>query len=201
MNSFIIKRNCAKGLENLGDFGFMNAIIQCFAHIEKLTKYFLKPEKYQYYKSNMYKYKLTNAYIDLLNNLWLNIDNNNYCSLNNFKNALNEINNSFIGVQISNSNNLFLFILNSLHNELNHANQTNNNNFQNIFINQYNYDEVFNQFCISFQKYFLYATNRLYMQHLLSICNRCSMILGSSAKRENAIRLLWPKNPYQEISF
>ena len=89
---------------------------------------------------------------------------------------------TFIGVQINNSNNLILFLLNKLHNELNKANQTNNdNNFQNILPNQYNYNEVFNQFYNTFKNNNMsIISERFYgMYNRMMRCLNCGIITNN----------------------
>ena len=60
---------CSNGLENVGATCYMNATIQCLAHVERLTKYLLANENIQNILSNKNKYMLTNSYIEVLMNL------------------------------------------------------------------------------------------------------------------------------------
>jgi ubiquitin C-terminal hydrolase len=96
------------------------------------------------------KYKLTNSYIEVLNNLWLNDKLNNY-SLNNFKHIINEISPLFLKKQVNNSEVLVLFILETIHNELNEPNKKNIAN--SISMNdQFNNETIFNTFNNYFDK-------------------------------------------------
>ena len=50
----------------------MNVTIQCLAHVEYLTKHFLKLKIINKIKSDRYKYKLSNSFLNVLQNLWMN---------------------------------------------------------------------------------------------------------------------------------
>jgi ubiquitin C-terminal hydrolase len=76
-----IIKMCANGLVNIGATCYMNATLQCLAHVENLTKYLLKIHKNSK-KSN--KYMLTNAYKEVIYNLWENKNIRDY-SPDNFK--------------------------------------------------------------------------------------------------------------------
>ena len=136
-----------KGLVNVGT-NYMNVTIQCLAHVQKLTIYLFNKKNAIEMDKN--KYKLTNSYIEVLNNIWLNYNINNY-SPDNFKNSISEINPLIIKNKKYDSKVLFLFILTTMHNELNKPN--NNNQMNEIGIqNQYDYETTFTifTFCKSF---------------------------------------------------
>ena len=122
----------------------MNATIQCLAHIIKLTKYLLNVRNINKIVSDKNKYKLTNSYIEILNNIWLNYSIN-YYSPDNFKNIISEMNPLFAGIQANDSKDLVLFILETMHNELNEP--KNMNEINEITIqNQYDYETTFKLF-------------------------------------------------------
>ena len=148
-NQLIIPRTFVVGLNNVGATCYMNATLQCLVHVEKLTKYLLKPEKIQMIQTNKNKYKLTDAYLNVLINSWLNVNINNY-SPNYFKQVISDMNPLFQGVQANDSKDLIIFLMEKMHNELNIP--LNNLNLQqnNAMINQYDYKESFK----SFKKYF-----------------------------------------------
>ena len=137
----------ANGLENVGATCYMNATLQCLVHIQKLTNYFLNPEKQQKILSNKKKYKLTNAYFEVLKNLWKNNSIKFYSPVD-FKNVISEMNPLFAGIQANDSKDLILFLLETMHNELNKANKINP---QNEVFNQYDYDQTLKLFIKYFQ--------------------------------------------------
>ena len=164
----------AKGLVNVGATCYMNATIQCLAHIIKLTKYLLNVRNINKIVSDKNKYKLTNSYIEILNNIWLNYSIN-YYSPDNFKNIISEMNPLFAGIQANDSKDLVLFILETMHNELNEP--KNMNEINEITIqNQYDYETTFKLFKQYFIKNYNSIISNLFygMYNSMMTCLRCS---------------------------
>ena len=152
----------------------MNATIQCLAHIIKLTKYLLNERNINKIVSDKNKYKLTNSYIEILNNIWLN-NSINYYSPDNFKNIISEMNPLFAGIQANDSKDLVLFILETMHNELNEP--KNKNQINEITIqNQYDYETTFKLFKQYFIKNYNSIISNLFygMYNSMITCLRCS---------------------------
>ena len=108
------------GLENVGATCYMNATLQCFSNIDLLTDFF-----FEYGNNILYtrkNYTLVDEYIKLLLNLWnKNINKNKkYYAPNDFKKRIGEKNPLFKGIAANDSKDLILFILEELHNDLNH---------------------------------------------------------------------------------
>ena len=141
----VISLKHANGLQNIGATCYMNATLQCLAHIEKFTKYLL--ENKTNIQNNRYINSLSNAFTEVLENIWQK-ENITYYAPNNFKDLISKMNTLFAGVQANDSKDLVLFILETMHNELNHAKKRNENNFE--VVDQYNYDKSL----LSFVKYF-----------------------------------------------
>ena len=115
-NEIIITKPFTNGLQNIGANYYLNSTLQCLAHIENLTKYLLK--KKEEIKVNKNDYKLSYSYLEVLENLWENNEINDY-SPNNFKEIICKMNPSFKGAKSNDSNDLIMFILENMHNELN----------------------------------------------------------------------------------
>ena len=120
----------------------MNAILQCFGHIERFTKYFLNDEQFKIITSNKSNYKLSYAYLELLYNLWINNNNNNIFSSENIRLILGDSNLNFNNnIKYNYSNNFLILFFEKLHQELNKKNDMINQ--VNISYNQYDYNSVF----------------------------------------------------------
>jgi ubiquitin C-terminal hydrolase len=74
----------------------------------------------QMIQGNKNKYKLTDAYLNVLINSWLNVNINNY-SPNYFKQVISDMNPLFQGIQANDSKDLIIFLLETMHKELNEA--------------------------------------------------------------------------------
>ena len=142
----LIKSPSAKGLVNVGATCYMNATIQCLAHVRPLTKNLLNFQNTNKMDGN--KYKLTKSYKEVLDNLWLNNNINNFVNHytpNNFKNIISEMNPLFAGIQANDSKDLVLFMLETMHNELNEPKKNLQNNAVEI-PNQFDFNITFNIF-------------------------------------------------------
>ena len=177
-SSVIINKDHANGLENVGATCYMNATLQCLAHIEHLTKYLLKPEKIKNLLSDKNKYKLTSAYIEVLQKLWLNNDIE-YYSPDNFKNIISEMNPLFAGIQANDSKDLVLFLMETIHNELNTPKNNINSKIQNL--NQYNYDETFKAFSNYFANNYQSVISNLFygMYNSMMKCLNCNILTNN----------------------
>ena len=170
-----ITKPCANGLINIGATCYMNATLQCLAHIQKLTKNLLNSQK-KYANNN--NYLLTNAYIEVLKNIWQNKTIKDY-SPNNFKNLISVMNPLFAGIQANDSKDLILYIMETLHNELNIANtEYNINNYTNQIQNQYDYKITFNNFANYFKNNYNSIISHLFygMYNSKMQCLNCNII-------------------------
>ena len=142
INKAIIHLQHANGLDNVGATCYMNATLQCLANIKQLTEYFIKIENTQKILSNPIKYKLSNSYLEVLNNLWLNSRIKNYAP-NGFKTLISDMNPLFAGIQANDSKDLVLFLLETMHNELNTAEKINPSN---AILKQYDFETTLKLF-------------------------------------------------------
>ena len=133
------------GLQNVGATCYMNATLQCFGQISKLTEFF---KYYPYLKNLIQRYKaivkkdsLSESFKLLIENLWpndiTNLSQSNYIGKNSnnfyykpyeFKNKISKMNPLFKGVQANDSKDLVNFIVMQLHEELNVGKKIINNN-------------------------------------------------------------------------
>ena len=132
----------------------MNATLQCFCHIEKFVYFF----KYDSQANNDIfindKDKLSYSFKLIIEKLWP--DNyedkylKNYFAPEEFKKKISKMNPLFKGVAANDAKDLVNFIIMTLHEELNKANNINNDN--NIIIDQRNQQLMFNNFAQYFVK-------------------------------------------------
>ena len=114
------KSNGLIGLVNIGGVCYMNAELQCFSNIPKLRNYFLKN------KAKIRNKKLSSSLLTVFENLWEN-KNIYYYEPTQFKRIISQMNPLFQGIQANDSKDLILFILETIHNELNEINNSINN--------------------------------------------------------------------------
>ncbi len=132
------------GLNNIGATCYMNATLQCFSNTPKLRSYLLDKETYQDLENNKaINKKLSFALAEVLKNLW-EVLSQKYYSPTNFKNIISEMNPLFKGIAANDPKDLVLFLLQTMHKELNKPQNivVNNNNF----INSTNFADVFSDF-------------------------------------------------------
>jgi len=140
------------GLQNIGATCYMNATLQCFCHIEKFVNYF-KYSKNVISKVRNNKNDLTSSFKLLIENLWPNNYDESYpkkyYAPEEFKNKISKMNPLFEGIAANDAKDLVNFIIMTLHQELNKAKKSDNNN-NNINLDQRNHQIMFNNFAQNF---------------------------------------------------
>ena len=155
-NNAIINKNFKKesilnkqsfiGLDNIGATCYMNASLQCMNNVFELTKFILKNNLNTI---NTNKKKLSLAYQEVIKNLWPkdnNYLNNTSYSPYNFKKIISEMNPLFKGIQANDSKDLILFLLETMHTELNQKKYNIKNNINQNQISIYDFNTAFNIF-------------------------------------------------------
>ena len=135
------------GLENIGATCYMNATLQCFSNIYRIKDYLIDEEIYQDLKKNKKIKKLSFALATVLYNLWKNLKIE-YYKPEKFKKKISKMNPLFKGVAANDPKDLVLFLLQTLHKELNYAPNNKINN--NYIANNKNFQEVLSEFIQNF---------------------------------------------------
>jgi len=158
------------GLQNVGATCYMNAALQCFSNIENLRVYFLDNKS----KIKNEKNKLSSSLLTIFENLWEE-KNITYYIPQEFKDVISEMNPLFKGIQANDTKDLILFILETIHNELNEVSINENNNF----VNPLDYNLVFNNFSIFFRKNYNSIISNLFygMNNSMMKCCTCQKTL------------------------
>ena len=132
------------GLQNIGATCYMNATLQCFSNIDRLRLALLNKDFYQDLEKNKKeKKKLSFALAEVLKNLWETLSHSFYAP-EYFKQVISEMNPLFKGIAANDPKDLVLFLLETIHKELN--NPPNNNINNNIIPDNRNLTEVLNNF-------------------------------------------------------
>ena len=165
------------GLTNVGATCYMNSTLQCFSNLERLRDFLLEEETYKALEKNKQNKKLSFALAEVLKNLWKIVTHRTYAP-NNFKNAISEENSLFKGIEANDPKDLILFILESIHKELNKANNQ-INIINNNWINNQNFFEVYNNFINDFKnKNNSIISDEFYgLNYSETICGICKTVI------------------------
>ena len=131
------------GLQNIGATCYMNATLQCFSNTPKLRSYLLNKDNYSDLENHKESTnKLSFALAEVLKNLWEVLTQRDYPP-NHFKNVISEMNPLFKGIKANDPKDLILFLLETMHNELN---KVPNKNLKPNYIDDTYFESVFYDF-------------------------------------------------------
>ena len=129
------------GLVNLGDTSYLNAILRLIGSIRNIASYFLNPENQKRIYIDIENFRLSFVFCRLFIHLYpFPEKEREIYSPNNLLEALGHLNVAFKSLKKRNPNELIVFILNELHNELNQLKDTKLDNIPNQ--NLYNKNKV-----------------------------------------------------------
>ena len=133
------KKVSKTGLINVGDSSYINAILQSLGHVRPFASYFLNPKNQKLIESKKVSMPLSYATHRLFTHLYPYPESNTIeiYSPDTYLNILSFLKSPF-GKQRNNPNDLLIFILNTLHEELNSKKSIN-------IINEMPYDFYFSQ--------------------------------------------------------
>ena len=165
------------GLLNIGATCYMNATLQCFSNLSGLRTQLLNKDIYKDLEKNKEKKKkLSFALAEVLKNLWENL-NIKFYSPDNFKKVISEMNKLFEGIAANDAKDLILFILQTMHIELN--NPPNNIKDTNTVPDDRIFDEVYNDFTNFFlSKNNSIISNEFYgFENSMTQCGNCQTVI------------------------
>ena len=173
----IMNKSSAKGLQNIGATCYMNATLQCLAHVQKLTYYLLSSDIKSKLLQDKRKYRLSSAYLEVCENLWQS-KNITYYSPNHFKEVISQMNPLFAGIQANDSKDLILFLLENMHEELN-LSKNNVIESNNQMIDQYNFEISFKNFANYFKNNYNSIISGLFygMFNSIMTCVNCKVVM------------------------
>ena len=139
------------GLVNIGATCYINATVQCLAHCIELSEdilswYLYHPDKDKESRSISY------SYAEVLYNLFFPKNNQTFYFPNNFREILALIGPLFEIHKANDSKDIFQFLIEKIHEELNVLNDNNINYNEDIIVNQMDELAVFNNFELLCQK-------------------------------------------------
>ena len=172
-NEIVITKKYANGLQNIGATCYMNATLQCLAHVENLTKHLL--QRKENIKSKKLVNQLTYSFLEVLENLWVNNGIKDYAPIN-FKDIISKMNPLFKGVQANDSKDLVIFLLETMHNELNKV--RNVKQYDDSNIDQYNFYNSLNSFINYFKSNYQSVISDIFygMYNSQMKCLNCNVI-------------------------
>ncbi|CAF1201753.1 unnamed protein product [Rotaria magnacalcarata] len=123
------------GLKNCGNTCYINAIVQCLCHTEQLALYMLR-KTYEHDMRNIKNsivdypnssqqstgFKVTKTFVQIFQALWNNSSNTTSKLLYDFKSILSNLNKQYSGNEQNDAQEFSLFLINTIHDELNLAN-------------------------------------------------------------------------------
>ena len=168
-------RDYSLGLDNVGATCFMNATLQCLAHIKRITEYVLNYRRLGKLK-DIKQYRLSDAYSEVLWEIWLPQDKSKKSfSPNRFKEVLGEMNSLFAPTAANDAKDLLIYFIEQMHNELNQTEETNTNLVMPDNMNPMNHQEVLECFIREFsKKYKSVFSNYCYGSNVsMTFCNGC----------------------------
>ena len=180
----LITKKCANGLQNIGATCYMNATIQCMAHVQKLTYYFLDSDNKKKLSLDKNKYELSLAYLTVVENLWQKNVENKYYAPYEFKDVISRKNPLFAGIQANDSKDLIIFLMETMHKELNVVKNNNNIDILTDDISsaeQYNFEITFKKFATFFKENYNSPISNLFygMFNSMMQCQNCNIITNN----------------------
>jgi len=168
-------REYSLGLDNVGATCYMNATLQCLAHIKRITEHVLNYKRLGKLKDTK-KTRLSEAYSEVVWKIWLPEDKSKKSfAPDRFKQVLGEMNSLFAPTAANDAKDLLIYFIEQMHTELNQTEETNTNLVMPDNMNPMNHQEVLECFIREFtKKYKSVFSNYCYGSNVsITFCNGC----------------------------
>ena len=171
-NNIKISKTC---LKPIGETSYLNAILQCLGNIGYLESYFLEKQNINYIENNIRKIPLSFVIERLFHHLHKSKKNNEIYSNENILRVLSSLNITYKSNNRRNPNDCLIFILDTLHNELNRLKNNKGNKNYDI----YDRKTVINTEIINFQNTndSIISTIFNWFQLKNCLCTECNKIM------------------------
>ena len=171
----IIVQDYSLGLDNVGATCYMNATLQCLAHIKRVSERIIKYREDGEFK-DVTKHRLSEVYSEVVNEIWLPEDKSKKSfAPNRFKKVLGEMNELFAPTAANDAKDLLIYFIEQMHTELNKSKEQNLNLIMPDDMNPTNLIQVRNCFFAEFtKKYKSVFSDTFYGSNLsVTLCHTC----------------------------
>ena len=168
-------QDCSLGLDNVGATCYMNATLQCLAHLKRITEHIINYREEGIIKDQK-KYKLSEAYSEVVNAIWRPGDKTKRSyPPNRFKRVLGEMNSLFAKFEANDAKDLLIYFIEQMHTELNKSTETNLNLVMPDDMNPMDHQQVLECFVNEFmKKYNSVFSHYCYGSNVsVTLCNGC----------------------------
>ena len=120
-----IDKPSSLGLDNVGATCYMNATLQCLAHIKKVSERIINYKENNRFNEDKKKYQMTRVYADVLKGIWFPDKSKNSFAPHEFKEVLGKMNSLFAPTAANDAKDLLIYLIEQMHNELNNSKEEN----------------------------------------------------------------------------
>ena len=170
-------RDCSLGLDNVGATCYMNATLQCLAHLKRITEHIINYREDGKVKDEK-KYRLCEAYSEVVCSIWLPKDKTKKSfAPDRFKRILGDMNSLFAPTAANDAKDLLIYFIEQMHSELNVTSETNLNLIMPDDMNPMDHQQVLKCFVEEFmKKYNSVFSNYCYGSNVsVTNCNGCGV--------------------------
>ena len=170
-------RDESLGLDNVGATCYMNATLQCLAHVKRVTEHILNYRDEGLLKDTS-KFRLSEAYSEVVQEIWLpkNKTKKSFPP-DRFKKVLGDMNSLFAPMAANDAKDLLIYFIEQMHTELNKSTETNLNLVMPDNMNPMNHQEVLACFVQEFmKKYNSVFSHYFYGSNVsITLCHGCKI--------------------------